>query len=329
MSIRHKTWGKRVSIGLLSLASLLLLVSPAQASAATATGNGFQISPVRSELTISKGSSQTVDVTVTNPTASALNAQAIVNDFVASSDESGDPRLLLNGGVASPSHDFKKLVNNIPNVSLAAGATKEIAVTIAVPSNAASGGYYGAVRFVPLATAQSGNVGLTASVGTLFLITVPGNLIEKLNLVQLSAGHTDGSTSSILTGGKVAIISRLQNTGDIHVQPFGTVEIKNMFGKIVDEYQFNNTQPRANILPDSIRRFTDPLSYSHWFGRYTIEENLAYTSGSGNILTGSASFWYLPLWFVLVVVGIIFVIVVWIYYMIYRKRHYHRHSSRR
>src|SRR6266568_2143811 len=97
-----------------ALSILVLGVQMASAQSATTTNgvaNGFRISPVRSELTIDKGKTQTITVTVENPTNIATTAQAIVNDFVASDDESGTPRLILDNSSLAPKNDFRSLVS--------------------------------------------------------------------------------------------------------------------------------------------------------------------------------------------------------------------------
>jgi hypothetical protein len=273
-------------------------------------GNGFRISPVRSEYIIEKGRSETMVVTLENPTAGPINAEAVVNNFVASDKEDGEPRLILDDSAQQPSNNFKSLIGQLPDVSLKPGEKREIPVTITIPREANSGGYYGAVRFVPSESGGNGNVALTASVGSIVLVRVPGNLTEKLNLVQLSAAQ-EGKTKSFITGGDVGVVTRLRNTGNIHVQPFGKVQIKSMFGKIIAEYELNSTDPRANILPDSIRRFEDGIKKPKpfWFGRYTITANIGYSQGSGDLISTSASFWYLPTWFLVLLLLIIIAIV--------------------
>lgn len=313
---------KRSLAVLAVVASLVGLgTSMVQAQTSGAGGNGFRVSPVRSEFTIEKGRSETMTVTVENPTDSNVVAKAIVNDFVASDKEDGEPRLILDENAPRPRNSFKNLVGTIPDTPLGPRQKKDIKVTINVDEGANAGGYYGAVRFLPGGTAGSGNVGLTASVGTIVLVKVPGNLTEKLSLVQLSAGQKS-QPKSFLTGGDVAVITRLKNVGDIHVQPFGKVQVKNMFGKVVKEYELNSTDPRANILPDSTRRFEDAVAKPGrgWFGRYTITANIGYSQGSGDLISSSSTFWYLPLWFIIVLVVVIFALAGGIWWLISGRR---------
>lgn len=262
------------------------------------SGNGFRISPVRSDLTIEKGKASSITITVENPTDYQTVATPIINDFIASDKEDGAPRLILDSKSApTPKNDFKSLVQPIDNISLGPKEKKDITVKLNVPSSASSGGYYGAIRFAPSVIGGGGNVSLTASVGTIVLVTVPGDLVQKLDLVQMSAEQKSGNrynTKSFLTSGDVSVMTRLKNSGDIHVQPFGRVQIKNMFGHVVTSYELNNVEPKSNVLPGSIRRFDDKVNYNKWFGRYTIEANLGYSQGSGKLISSKATFWYIP-----------------------------------
>src|SRR5487761_1082422 len=103
----------------LLIATATLLVSgavPAMAAATSSTsatgGNGLRISPVRSDLTINPGSSQTIDVYVQNITNASANLQGVIDDFTAGSNETGTPEILLNGEPA-PSHSLKNFVSPI------------------------------------------------------------------------------------------------------------------------------------------------------------------------------------------------------------------------
>lgn len=281
--------------------------------------NGFRISPVRSELTINKGDESKMIVTIENPTDIATNARAVVNDFVASEDENGSPRLILDEGAELPKNDFSSLVQDIGLVPLGPREKKDIEVVISVPEDASSGGYYGAIRFLPVIDGQESNVGLTASVGTIVLVTVPGDLTESASIVQISALQ-NGEAKGFFTSGDIGVLTRIQNTGDIHIKPFGRVEVKNMFGKSVASFDLNNEDTQVNILPDSIRRFENQLDSQNWFGRYTIEANLGLSQGSGNLLNATASFWYIPTWAIFTLIGLVVLLAVGIYVLIRKSK---------
>lgn len=305
------------------------LIALAQSqSAELPGGNGFRITPVRREYTIEPGQSQTLTITVDNSADTKVTARPVVNNFLPSEDESGAPRLILDERVLPPTNDFKRLVQPLEDFVVPAGGSKNIDVIISVPSDARAGGYYGAIRFVPLLPGldDDENVALTASVGTIILVQVPGDLKQQLDLVQIGAVE-NGSFKGFFIGGKVDIGTRLRNSGDIHIQPFGRIQVKNMFGKVVHEYEFNNKEQRDNILPDSTRKFVDEIPQQKWFGRYTISANLGFGSSSESI-SGRTTFWYFsPVVFYILLILIV-VIVATTYWFIRRYRKAHRPHKR-
>lgn len=299
--------------------------APVMAQTTAQSGNGFRISPVRSELTIERGASVSSTITVENPTNLPIKAKAIVNDFIASQDESGEPVLLLNGE-ASPSHSFKKLVGTIPDITLAPRERKEVRVVIAVAPDASAGGYYGAIRFSPAKDDSTSTLGLTASVGSIYLISVPGNLKEHLSLVQFSAA-SKGKPKTFMRSGDVSIITRLKNDGDIHEKPYGKIVVKSMTGSVVDQQEINNVDPKSNVLPGSIRKFETKLKPRKWLGRYMISASLGYTQGGGNLIEAKGSFWYIPTW-LLITLGVVIALLLFAAYLIYRRVTYHRRRNK-
>lgn len=284
-------------------------------SAATSFDNGFTVSPVRNILSIDRGQTGIVQITVENPSNAPVTAQAIVNDFLPSLNESGVPRVITNNNTALPLDNFISLVKPIPNFYLGPQQQKVINVSISVPKNAISGDYYGVIRFSPVSTG-SGVVALNATVATLFILTVPGNLFQKLSLVQFSAADLNGNTSSFFTNGQLSIVTRLTNQGTTHTEPFGNIIIKNMFGKVVDNVQFNNTIPPASILTQSTRKYLTSLKKQSWLGYYTASISIGYAGGVNGLITATTSFWYIPFWLEITIVAIIVVLIVGIVWLV-------------
>ena len=315
---------RRTALAAVAVFSAVALSIPLVSAQDTTTNsaNGFRISPVRSELTIDKGQSATVDISIENPSEVPMIASAVINNFIASDDGSGTPRLILDEEAEAPKNDFRGLVEEIPNISLAGKERKDVTVKLIVPQDANSGGYYGAIRFVPAEVTQDSMVGLTASVGTIVLVTVPGDLTQQLTLNKLSAGQYDNEkkpvTKNVLSNGNVIVVTELTNEGDIHVKPFGNISIKNMFGKTVASMELNDIEPKSNVLPGSSRTFVNEVDYSSWLGRYTITANLGYGDGGGQLITQSSSFWYLPIWAVLTVIGVVVALAIGGYVLVRR-----------
>lgn len=286
------------------------------------SSNGFRISPLRNELTIEKGKTQTVNISVENPSSIAFKAKGVINDFLASNSEDGQPELLLDGSFA-PSHSLKRLVTDPPVVSFGPNERKEIQISVSVPANAAAGGYYGAVRFLPADSKNNANVSLTASVGSLFLVNVPGDVKEHLSLEQFGAA-SNGKIKSLITSGNVVIVTRLKNDGDTHEKPFGKIQVKNSAGKLIAEQEINNVEPQSNILPSSIRKFETKIPNTKWLGHYTVTAGYGYNPSKGELITAKTSFWYIPMWLIAAFV-VATVLVTFVGYLAYRSFH-NRHK---
>lgn len=294
-----------------SLATIVaVLIGSAGAYAASSgTGNGQRVSPVRSDLTISPGTSQSVLVSVQNVTAAPQTLEAVINDFVAGNNENGQPQLILKPGGAEPSTGLKQFIAPISNFTLAPGATQQVRVTITIPKGTPGGGYFGAVRFVPASSAGGSgvNVNLTASVGSLILVKVPGNLTENMVLASFdirSDPQASSGTSFSITNKGLYAVARFQNKGNVQEEPFGKVQVLRS-GKVLQSTEVNNTDPPGNVLPDSIRRFSVKLTKLPSWGKVTVNGNFGYGS-NGQLLSASTTLYIVPLG---LIVGLLVIIV--------------------
>lgn len=305
-----RTWrGKKPAAAVL-VALLFVWLAPYYALAGTPSGganqgagggaNGLRVSPVRPpDIPIKPGESHTINILVSNITNSTTDLQVVVNDFVASPNETGQPTLILDPNQFAPRNSLKRYIQKVPNFTLRAGEQKSIPVTITMPKDATGGGYYGAVRFAPASASNDPNttVSLAGSVGTLLLVKVPGDIKEQLSVASFDVRHKGSAGSFFTTNKSLSSLVRFQNGGNIQVAPFGKVLLKNRSGKILGSYEVNDTDPRGNVLPDSIRRFEVDLKNVGSYGQYKLEGNFGYGSG-GQLLSASTTFYVVPVWMV-------------------------------
>jgi multisubunit Na+/H+ antiporter MnhC subunit len=66
--------------------------------------------------------------------------------------------------------------------------------------------------------------------------------------------------------------------------------------------------PRGNVLPDSVRKFTVKLDKVGAFGKYTLVGNFGY-GNDGQLLSGSTTFYVVPLAAIIIVAAIVILIV--------------------
>ena len=294
------------------LAVAILLISGLQtafaASVTSPATNGYRISPVRTDLNISRGSSDVITVYIQNASSAVENVQAVADDFEAPTNESGDPALLLNGATA-PDHSLKQFATiENPTFTLQPNQQKAVSVLIKIPTTATSGGYYGAIRFAPLGATGSKNVNLSASVASLVLITVPGNLVEKVSIAGfgVSQGSSTQTHTLFFSNKKLQVITRFQNNGNVQEQPFGKIILKRG-STALGTYAINNASSPGNVLPSSIRLFSVKVSKVGWFGKYKVEGNFGYGS-QGQLLTAQSTFYVIPI--IVIVLAILILLLV-------------------
>ena len=312
---------RRVMSAIVSAVALIAMTATPVGAQDNTGASGVRISPTRAELTINQGESSKAQFSIKNVTSSQVRVVTELNDFEPQED--GSPRPLQDG-----EHNAATLKDMLilpqdrvlePNEEFVSE------VFLNVPSTAAPGAYYGLVLYkaVPLGTAGPGQVSLTGSVAGIILVNVPGQVTESMQLVSIKAGKRSGVTNEIRLSNVFAqpfdsVQVLLKNTGNSFLKPYGRVIVKDFRGNEVANYELNDSDPKANVIPNSRRVFTDKIEGVKTPGKYTIEAALSYSNG-GDILTQKVSVWYLPIWVVVLTVAVVAALVFAVMRMLRRK----------
>lgn len=267
---------------------VLTAVVPVLAAEHQPSGQGLEISPPVLELNANPGQVLTANIRIRNVTKTPLVVRGRINDFVAGGEE-GQPKLLLDETDKS-SYSLKDWAPSVPSLQLPPGEVRSVAVRLNVPPNASPGGHYGVIRFTgtPPELEDTG-VALSASIGTLVLVNVAGNVTESVKFEEFFVSRK-GNKGSFFESGPLVLTERVRNDGNVHVKPTGELKVSNLFGRQVASLKVND--PPRNILPDSVRKFDQVLDKKFLFGRYRATANLTY--GQGKTLTASRVFWVIP-----------------------------------
>lgn len=259
-------------------------------------GEGLTISPPILEIELNPGESKTNIIRISNPTSSIVQAYPKVMDFKAKG-ETGEPAFIEQDERNSSYSLAKWITFEETKIALAPEQVKEFRYTISVPSNAEPGGHYGAVFFVsepPEKESQSSQVSLSTMIGSLVLVKVPGNIIEKATIEDF---YPD---KKIYILPPANIVTRIVNLGNVHIKPRGSLEIKGWFGAPKEKLVFNETG--GNVLPDSARKFENKWSFGKLaFGLFNLKLEVVYGE-SEKALIKSASFWIIPWWLIIILV---------------------------
>jgi len=288
-------------VGVALLASSIVLTTHAVSdnNQVDNSTNTLKVSPVRSDIKINPGQKKTVETIVTNLTDSEILIKAVTNDFIAG-DERGTPALILDEDEFAPTHSLKRFLGPVENVKIAPGEAKSINVDITVPKDAQAGGYFGAVRFAPGSTDDGGQVNLSASVASLILLRVPGDVVEDLDLTDFEVQQGGAAKAFFSSSNDLQAAFRFKNNGNVQLGPFGKISVTNDLkdDELVYDTDFNIQDQRDVVLPDSARRWDVPLKEIGSFGKYTVSATFTYGEKNQTV-EATKSFWVIP-WAVII-----------------------------
>jgi hypothetical protein len=348
VNVREEKQMKRLKSSVLIAIALLMgavyLLPAATANAQSSAS--LSITPKKTYL-IEPGKSVDDTLVVRNlDGTNSLDLTLRVVDFTFT-DNGGTPKLFLDPGTPQTTWSLKPYLTVPETVTIPAGASKTIKMNVKIPAGHGAGSYYSAIVYSSGAPGGGGNVGLSASGVTLVFTQIPGQVTENLALKKFGAyddvAKGDISGYQFVTDKQPLTIGyTLQNTGNVTESPAGSILLKDLFGR---ETKIENVNPSGSLaLIGQTRTYTACIKLASqevkfsgttttastcvspglWPGYYRATLDLFYGQ-NGNLtkeITGAASFWYLPLWFVItfIVLLIVIVLAVWRLYVTVRRK---------
>ena len=276
--------------------------------------NDFVVEPGKTEVFLNPGDNMVKNITITNRINKKVKFKLSTEDFIGTNDPKQPVTLL--GDQHSPYSLKDFIVPEIKEFSLELGERIVIPVTISIPKNAEPRGYYGALIVSNDPDAQdnknsgdvTGRTRIISRIGSLFLLKINGEGKEEGNVESLKIiGPQQTFYGQRPEGFEIAF----KNTGNVHLVPYGTIEVKNMFGKTISTLPVD----AYFVLPDSTRyreiKWTDGFS----LGLYTahLSLNKGYGTEYANM---DISFWVLP-WKILLIgfVSLAFIVSLLYYFL--------------
>lgn len=282
-------------------ASLLLLVlafGVGYKIAKADNGQALSISPPVLELNADPGQTVTASIKLTNISSGELLIKNQINDFGAK-NETGEPNIIFEDNESSV-YSLKNWVVAPAPFKIASKQTKLVDFQINVPKDAEPGGHYAVFRFTGQAPElEESGVALSASLGSLVLLKISGNVQEKASIADYFSANEQSTKTGFFESQPINFVERIRNDGNVHINPTGTIEILDIFNRKVDTLQVNGSPsdpknpPRA-ILPASTRKFEQTLSKNWLFGPYRAKMHLTYGQQNQHSLDSVISFWVIP-----------------------------------
>src|SRR3989339_1284152 len=278
-----------------------------------AAQNDFVVEPGKTEILLNLGESMVKNISVTNRVDRTVRFKLSAEDFIGT-DNPKEPLVLL-GDTNSPYSLKDFIVPEIREFSLEFGEKITIPVTVSVPTNAEPRGYYGALiisndpdKLSAETTKEvEGKTRFISRIGSLFLLRINGEGKEQGELEDFKVvGPTKMFYSQRPTGFEIAY----KNTGNVHLVPYGTITIKNIFGQVIKTLPVD----AYFALPNSTRYREVNWTPGFSLGRYTA--NLSLYKGYNNEYAESKfAFWVIP-WKILIPVFLGIMLVIALFYYI-------------
>ena len=251
----------------------------------------FTLGPGKAEFILEPGEKTTKMIYVTSRLGRPMTFKVEVEDFKGS--ETGESASILLGDKQGPYSLKDYLRPEVYEFTLDHGQKINLPINITIPQDASPGGLYGAVIITTVPEKSNageiegaqGQIQFISRVASLFFVRVNGNVLEEGGLEDFSTLNS----KSIYSSGSIPFTILYRNTGSVHLVTYGIIEIKNMWGKKIEEIEIDP----YFIMPGSLRtrelKWERPTS----LGMYTA--HLSLNRGYKDIIDeAKISFWILP-----------------------------------
>ena len=234
---------------------------------------------------------------IINESDAPLTFDLNVQDFVVT-DNIGTPNI-LPPSTLNTKYSAAAWIGITPNkFTLQPGQKQNLDYFIQVPKNARPGGHYAAIVYTPEVKTGISGTGSTinSQLGSIFYITVKGPITESANISKFFA-------NGFQEYGPVSILTQIQNFGDLHIAPRGTVNVSGLF--------YNKTQdlPTHNIFPQAKRDYVNTFGQTFMLGRYKAVFLGSYGANNNLPLTATLYFWVFT-WRLTLIIALIIVVIV-------------------
>ncbi len=275
---------------------------PAMVSAQEAVT--FSVSPTIFDMTATPGQTWRSTVRIINVNPFELIVYVIPANFEPKNEE-GIPKFKPMTGDVSEETTLGKWITLDQKVIIGPEQTVEVPFTITVPEGATPGGHYAALMIStkpPVVESKETKVQTSQVISSLIFLKVTGNVLEN------STVRSFRTTNYIMGRPEAMFELRIENKGNVHVQPQGEIKIFNMWGQERGTVPINQKTLLGNVLPQSVRKFSFEWK-GEWsmtdIGRYTAVATLAYGVDTRQFMTADTAFWIIPWKFLLIVFGIL------------------------
>ena len=278
-----------------------------------AVKDDFVLGPGKTELWMDPGDSFTKQLLISNRLGKTMSFKVSIEDFTGSRNPEETVVLLGEEKGVYSLKDYLK--PEITEFTLTHGQRIVLPIEIFIPEDAEPGGLYGVVLVETIPSElqkeeekekAKGQLSLISRLGTLFFIRVKGDVVEDGFLKELKLREI----KKFYEKGPISFELLFENNGNVHLTPYGIIEITNFFGRKVGEVEIDP----YFVMPDSLRLREVQWNREFLFGRYTATVSL--NRGYQDIIDQkSVVFWVVP-WKIILIGLVGLFLIVWFLYWI-------------
>jgi hypothetical protein len=267
----------------------------------------FVLGPGKIEIWADPGEEFQKELIISNRIGQTMEFNVEIEDIKGSFDPNQPIIFLAEKKGPYSLKDY--LQPEITKFTLKHGQRIILPVKISIPKDAEPGGLYGAILVSTNPPFPEGKVEKEKARGQLrmisrlacnFFIRVKGKVVEN-------GYFKDFLTKKFFEKGPIPFQIFFENKGNVHLIPYGIIEIKNLLGKKVGEVEIEPFY----TLPNSLKKSVAEWERKWLFGKYTALAGLN-RSYQNIIDQKKIEFWVIP--YKIILVGlIVLVLIVWLF----------------
>ena len=226
----------------------------------------IQIEPAYIEVVLDqKSSEKQFDVTVKNNSSKNISLDIFPIDFQSSGVRGGIT--FLGQEASSYSYSLSSFLSFETNrLDIDSGEQRKLTVTVRNRPNLSPGGHYAAVvaRLANDSKTSDANI-ISPALSSLIFMRKEGGEIFNLSIREV-----DFPSSAVSFGVPREVEAEFQNDGNVHVVPYGKLEIKDIFGRIVYKGVLNTSS--AIVMPETRRIIATQVKKTGWMLPISLNE---------------------------------------------------------
>jgi hypothetical protein len=279
--------------------------------------NDFVVGPGKIEMELAPGEKGTFDLQISNRLGTVKTFSIGEEDFTGSNNIT--ETVVLLGSDRGPYSLKDYITVSTSTIEIEHGTRVRVPVSVSIPRDAQPGGLYGSVIVGTISKNEVTNStgGVVSSnpvitrIGTLIFIRVKGDVNESGKLTDFKLA---GNKKIIFDSNNIKFNLFYENEGNVHLNPKGTITVKNMLGASVGTI----TVEPWFAMPKSMRFREVGWNSTFLFGKYTALASVE--RGYGELSDdASISFWVIP-WKIILGIFSAIIIVVAIVKKLFKKK---------